>query len=96
MYPVTHVLSLCTTNPCTIPDYTAGIDLVHDEPEASIITEIDVTKRCQDMARGFLDSVKGQLSLNRAALHEMEKDNKDKHVASVIDSAAFNLKETSR
>lgn len=74
----------------------AGIDLVHDDPEHDLIEEIDVIRRCEQMARGALDRAKVQLSLNRAAQHELEKDSKDKHVAGIIDSIAHNLKDTSR
>lgn len=76
--------------------YATGVDLVHDEPEKSLITEVDLTRRCQEMARTHLNRANGQLNLNRAAQHELEKDSKDKHIASTIDRAAFNLKETSR
>ena len=72
------------------------MDLVHDEPEKSLITEVDLTRRCQEMARTHLNRANAQLNLNRAAQHELEKDSKDKHIASTIDKAAFNLKETSR
>lgn len=74
----------------------SGIDLVHDAPEQSLIAEVDVIRRLQEMARTHLNRANGQLNLNRAALHELEKDSKDKHIAGVIDKGAFNLKDTSR
>lgn len=36
------------------------------------------------------------LSLNRASLHELERDSQDKFRARVLDSAAHNTKTTSR
>ena len=36
------------------------------------------------------------LSLNRASLHELERDAQDKFRARVLDSAAHNIKTTSR
>lgn len=70
--------------------------MVHDDPEKSLIEEVDLTRRCQEMARTHLNRANGQLDLNRAAQHELEKDVKDKHIAGTIDKVAFNLKETSR
>ncbi|XP_067936930.1 tektin-3-like [Watersipora subatra] len=73
-----------------------GIDLVHDGPERALITEIDLTHRMRELAKAQLSRVNAQLNLNRAAQHELEKDSSDKHAAANIDTAAFNLKETSR
>ena len=61
-----------------------------------MIAEIDLTRRCQEIAKGQLGQSDAQLNLNRAAQHELEKDSKDKHIAANIDNTAFGLKETSR
>ncbi len=44
----------------------------------------------------FISIIDYILSLNRAALHELELDAQDKFRARVIDSAAHNIKTTSR
>lgn len=72
------------------------MDLVHDDPEKGLISEINLIRQCEQMAKAQLDRANAQLSLNRAAQHELEKDIRDKHLAGIIDSGANNLKDTSR
>ncbi|CAF0721173.1 unnamed protein product [Adineta ricciae] len=73
-----------------------GIDLVHDGVEQELIREIDTIKTCQQHLRQMLERLNTQNALNRAALHELELDANDKFRARVIDSAAHNIKTTSR
>lgn len=73
-----------------------SIDLVHDNPEKALIKEVDVIKRCQERMRNTVDKANVQLSLNRAAQHELEKDASDKFVAEQLDTACHGLRNTSR
>lgn len=73
-----------------------GIDLVHDNVERELIREIDTIKLTQQKLRQMLERLHTQNALNRAALHELERDSQDKFRARVLDSAAHNIKTTSR
>ncbi|CAE1329544.1 TEKT3 [Acanthosepion pharaonis] len=73
-----------------------GIDLVHDTPEMVLIKEVEVIKKSQDKLRNVIDRANAQLSLNRAAQHELEKDTGDKFTAQNLDENAFQLRNTSR
>ncbi|CAF4857936.1 unnamed protein product [Rotaria sp. Silwood1] len=73
-----------------------GIDLVHDNVERELIREVDTIKLCQQKLRQMLERLNTQNALNRAALHELERDSQDKFRARVLDSAAHNIKTTSR
>ncbi|CAF3658762.1 unnamed protein product [Adineta steineri] len=73
-----------------------GIDLVHDGVERELIREIDTIKLNQQKLRQMLERLNTQNALNRAALHELEVDAQDKFRARVLDSAAHNIKTTSR
>lgn len=73
-----------------------GIDLVHDTPEKVLLKEVETIKKCQDKFRNLIDKANAQLSLNRAAQHELEKDTGDKFTAQSLDENAFQLRNTSR
>lgn len=73
-----------------------GIDLVHDNPERELIKEVDIIKRCQERMRQTVDKANTQLSLNRAAQHELEKDTGDKFVAQSLDETCHTLRNSSR
>lgn len=72
-----------------------GIDLVHDEVEKELLTEVDVIYSCQERMRRYLDKTVAQLAADRAAQHELEKDLSDKQSAHRIDDKCHHLRNTS-
>ncbi|CAH6786184.1 tektin-3 [Phodopus roborovskii] len=72
-----------------------GIDLVHDEVEKELLMEVDVILCCQERMRRHLDKAIAQLSSDRAAQHELEKDLSDKQAALRIDDKCKDLRNTS-
>ncbi|XP_040125498.1 tektin-3 [Ictidomys tridecemlineatus] len=72
-----------------------GIDLVHDEVEKQLLTEVDVILCCQERMKLHLDKAIAQLAANRAAQHELEKDLSDKQAAQRIDDKCHHLRNTS-
>lgn len=73
-----------------------SIDLVHDNPERELISEVDVIRRCQERMRNTIEKANVQLGLNRAAQHELEKDEIDKQNALNLDNACHGLRNSSR
>ncbi|XP_051023656.1 tektin-3 [Acomys russatus] len=72
-----------------------GIDLVHDEVEKELLTEVDTILCCQERMRRHLDKAIAQLASDRAAQHELEKDLNDKQAALRIDDKCKHLRNTS-
>ncbi|XP_044531925.1 tektin-3 [Gracilinanus agilis] len=72
-----------------------GIDLVHDEVEKQLLTEVDVIKSCHERMRRYLEKGIAQLAADRAAQHELEKDLSDKQIAFRIDDKCHHLRNTS-
>ncbi|XP_077183662.1 tektin-3 [Paroedura picta] len=72
-----------------------GIDLVHDDVEKQLLTEVDVIHSCQERMRRHLDKAIAQLASDRAAQHELEKDLSDKQSAHRIDDKCHHLRNTS-
>ncbi|XP_064007844.1 tektin-3 [Pogoniulus pusillus] len=72
-----------------------GIDLVHDDVEKELLTEVDVIKSCQERMQQFLERVKAQLASNRAAQQELERDLANKQRAHRIDDKCHHLRNTS-
>ncbi|XP_005349932.1 tektin-3 [Microtus ochrogaster] len=72
-----------------------GIDLVHDEAEKELLTEVDAILCCQERMRRHLDKAIAQLASDRAAQHELEKDLSDKQTALRIDGKCKDLRNTS-
>ncbi|CAL8071359.1 unnamed protein product [Calicophoron daubneyi] len=70
-------------------------ELVHDEPEGKLLTEIDVTKDCQDKLKQMVNTATAQLSICRAVQHEIEKDSSDKFQALELDNLAQQLNTSS-
>jgi len=68
-----------------------GIDMVNDAVEKQLLREVDTIKRSQDHLRKMIDRSAAQLSMDRAALHELEKDTADKYRALNIDSRSHQL-----
>jgi len=72
-----------------------GIDQVHDDVEKELVKEVDIIKKCQEKMKRCIQKAHIQLKLNRAALHECEKDAKDKHHAQNIDDRMHQLRNSS-
>ncbi|XP_063180018.1 tektin-3-like [Chroicocephalus ridibundus] len=72
-----------------------GIDLVHDDVEKQLFTEIDVIRSCQERMQQYLDKTKAQLTSNRVAQHELERDLANKQAAHRIDDKCHHLRNTS-
>ncbi|XP_030718189.1 tektin-3 [Orcinus orca] len=72
-----------------------GIDLVHDEVEKELLTEVDIILCCQERMKLHLDKAIAQLAANRASQHELEKDLSDKQAACRIDDKCHHLRNTS-
>ncbi|GAB0197827.1 tektin-3 [Grus japonensis] len=72
-----------------------GIDLVHDDVEKQLFTEVDVIRSCQERMQRYLDQAKAQLVSNRAAQHELERDLANKQAALRIDDKCHHLRNTS-
>jgi len=87
-----HVAQECLYN----REKRQGIDLVHDDVEKQLIREVDTIKRCQEEMRKLIQDSNNQLSLNRAAQHELEKDSQDKFSALNLDGTCHQLRNTSR
>merc|ERR1711936_300656 len=73
-----------------------GIDLVNDNPENSLMREVDTIKSCQDKMRRTLEQVNHQLGVNRNARHQLERDLANKDNAINIDHTCHQMKNTSR
>jgi tektin-3 len=73
-----------------------GIDLVHDDVERALMKEVDNIKKCQDQMKRLVDKANTQLSLDRAAQHELEKDTGDKIQALNLDSTCHQMRNSSR
>jgi len=87
-----HIAQECLYN----REKRQGIDLVHDNVERELIKEVDNIKRCQEEMRRLIQDTNNQLSLDRAAQHELEKDSADKFSALNLDSTCHQLRNTSR
>lgn len=72
-----------------------GIDQVHDDVERQLVKEVAVIKRCQERMKKVLQKAHIQLKLDRAALHEMTKDQRDKHHAQHLDDRMHQLRNSS-
>ncbi|XP_061872560.1 tektin-3-like [Colius striatus] len=72
-----------------------GIDLVHDEVEKELLTEVDGIRACQERIRLFLEKAKAQLMNNWVAQHELEKDLANKQAARRISSKCHQLRNCS-
>lgn len=73
-----------------------GIDLVHDDVERALIKEVETIKKCQDEMRKLAQKASDQLALDRAAQHELERDNGDKTSALNLDNTCHQLNNSSR
>jgi len=68
-----------------------GIDLVDDAVEKELLREVDTIRRSQDHLRKMIDRANTQLSMDRAAQHELEKDLTDKFRVLGIDNRCHQL-----
>uniref|UniRef100_A0A1I8FNY4 Tektin n=1 Tax=Macrostomum lignano TaxID=282301 RepID=A0A1I8FNY4_9PLAT len=68
--------------------------LMNREKRIGIDQEVEVIKRCQGDMQKLIDKAKVQLKLNRAALHEIDKDVKHKSHAREIDDRMYTCETT--
>ncbi|XP_071954608.1 tektin-3-like [Antedon mediterranea] len=68
-----------------------GIDLVNDVVEKELLREVETIRQSQDKLKNSIDKANAQLSMNRAAQHELEKDVNDKFRAFNIDNRCHQL-----
>ncbi|NWI95597.1 TEKT3 protein, partial [Pitta sordida] len=73
-----------------------GIDLVNDDVEKQLITEIKIIRSCRERLQQCLNAVNAQLMSNKEARQELEKDLADKQMGHHIDSKCYQLKNSSR
>ncbi|XP_029638827.2 tektin-3-like [Octopus sinensis] len=72
-----------------------GIDMVHDDVEKSLIREVEIINRSADKMRQTISAANAQLKMNRAALHSLDIDMKDKEHAQSIDDRMHHLRNSS-
>ncbi|PNF37675.1 Tektin-3 [Cryptotermes secundus] len=73
-----------------------GIDLVHDQVEQALLSEVENLRTCQDRLKNIHERTVQQLRNNRAAQHELERDLKSKESALGIDNMCHQLNNFSR
>ncbi|XP_064251543.1 tektin-3 [Passer domesticus] len=73
-----------------------GIDLVNDDVEKQLVTEIKIIRSCRERIQQCLDTVNAQIMCNKEARQELEKDLADKQLGHHIDNKCYQLKNTSR
>ncbi|KAE8740082.1 hypothetical protein FOCC_FOCC014407 [Frankliniella occidentalis] len=73
-----------------------GIDLVHDQVEQSLLSEVEQIRSCQCRLKQLHQRVCDQLRCSRAAQQELELDVKSKESALGIDNVAHTLNNFSR
>lgn len=73
-----------------------SIDLVHDEPEQSLLKEVETLRNCQERLRCLHKKVQEQLRVNRSCQHELETDVKSKESAIGIDNMCHQMNNFSR
>ncbi|NXM72354.1 TEKT3 protein, partial [Serilophus lunatus] len=73
-----------------------GIDLVHDNVEKQLMTEIEIIRSCRERIQQCLTTVNTQLMCNKEARQQLEKDLADKQMGHHIDNKCCQLKNTSR
>lgn len=69
---------------------------MHDQPEQSLLQEIEIYRNGQEKLKCLLDKTKGQLRNNRAAQHELETDVRSKESALGIDNMCHQLNNFSK
>jgi len=87
-----HIAQECLYN----REKRQAIDLVHDNVEKELIKEVDTIKRCQEEMRRLIQDSNNQIAMDRAAQHELEKDQRDKNGALRLDSTCHELRNSSR
>ncbi|XP_066250669.1 tektin-3-like [Euwallacea similis] len=73
-----------------------GIELVHDSPEQSLLSEIEIYRNAQAKLKCLASKVGDQLRNNRAAQHELETDITSKEGALGIDNICHQLNDFSK
>ncbi|XP_057339846.1 tektin-3-like isoform X2 [Microplitis mediator] len=73
-----------------------GTELIHDEPERALLSEVETIRNCRKKLEVFTDKCKEQLANGRAAQNEIEMDINNKNLALGIDSMCHQLNNYSR
>ncbi|XP_045462651.1 tektin-3-like [Harmonia axyridis] len=73
-----------------------GTDLVHDDPEQSLLTEIEIYRNSLDKLKCLFNKMEDQMRNNRAAQHELELDVVSKESALGIDNMCHQLNNFSK
>lgn len=70
--------------------------MVHDNPEQSLLREIETYRNCQEKLKCLYTKTQDQLRNNRAAQHELETDVRSKESALGIDHMCHQLNNFSK
>ncbi|KAL3284603.1 hypothetical protein HHI36_018758 [Cryptolaemus montrouzieri] len=73
-----------------------GSDLVHDSPEQSLLTEIEIYRNSLEKLKCLFNKMEDQMRNNRAAQHELELDVVSKESALGIDNMCHQLNNFSK
>ena len=65
---------------------------MNDNPENSLLREVDNIKSCQNRMRQTLEQVNHQLGVNRNARHQLERDLQNKDHAIGIDHSCHQVR----
>ncbi|BET03207.1 microtubule cytoskeleton organization [Nesidiocoris tenuis] len=90
--PPAHISQECLYH----REHRIGIDLVHDQPEISLLKEVENLRQCQRRLIDMKQRVLDQTRVNRSCQHELETDTRSKHSALAIDNVCHQLNDHSR
>lgn len=76
--------------------YVTGTEMVHDQPEQSLLKEVQTYRNAQERLTALMATIGGQLSNCRAAQHELETDVRRKESALGTDNMCHQLNNFSR
>ncbi|CAH1787007.1 unnamed protein product [Owenia fusiformis] len=86
-----HIAEEC----CMHREKRQGIDLVNDDVERQLSREVGTIRKCQDRMKRLVEKASIQLKLDRAVLHDLDQDSKDKNHAQNLDDRMHGLRNTS-
>lgn len=72
------------------------MELVHDQPEQSLLKEVECYRNSQERLKALRDKIQGQVNNCRAAQFELETDVRSKESALGIDNMCHQLNNFSR
>lgn len=86
-----HIAEEC----CMHREKRQGIDLVNDGVERNLSREVGIIRKCQEKMKRLIEKASIQLKLDRAVLHDLDQDAKDKHHSQNTDDRMHGLRNTS-